>query len=150
MNNNWTVLTYPVTIDKAMDYKILFAWRNNSYGGSQPPFAVDDVTISYVPCFKPMVSYDSITSTSADILIHIDGNSSLLKLSSTPIAEASLDTTVADGYDGILNVKRYRWSSLVPDTEYYVYVRGICPTGDTTLWSSSSFRTACKIGRAHV
>ena len=104
--SNWTNQSITVNIDKPSDYKMVFSWYNDSYSGTQPPLAIDDIEIVYLPCFTPVINVDSITSNSGIVRWYIDSDSALVKISSVAIPISALDTTSGDLFDGKLTTPR--------------------------------------------
>ena len=61
-NSDWRAKSVIINVSTAGDYKMVFAWRNNTYDGSNPPGAIDNVSISkYV-----MNQYANITQANTD------------------------------------------------------------------------------------
>lgn len=61
-NSDWRAKSVIINVSTAGDYKMVFAWRNNTYDGSNPPGAIDNVSITkYV-----MNQYANITQTNTD------------------------------------------------------------------------------------
>ena len=53
----------------------------------------------------------------------------------------SIETWV---YDSVLDVNNFILNDLVPQTDYYVYVRSYCSNGVNQEWSSLLFNTECE------
>ena len=109
---------FEITVPKI--YKLVLYWANDGSVGTQPPFAIDNLSIEAVPCFTPVLSADSILDTRAYMNWYADGDSVMAKLSTVSIPTASLDTTTADLFAGILNTTSISATGLTPSTRYYV------------------------------
>ena len=98
-NGSWTTRTGTVNITTTGVYKFVFYWRNDYTTGTQPPAAIDNVTISLLSCPSPsnlvvtrltsdsvflswsdngaagpwIVTYDSITTTEYNTTAAIGG-----------------------------------------------------------------------------
>ena len=54
LNTNWNTHTGAVSITETGNYKLVFAWMNDGSGGSQPPAAIDNVSVRMLNCNMPM------------------------------------------------------------------------------------------------
>ncbi len=69
-SSDWRTKSVIIYVSTAGDYKMTFAWRNNDWGGNNPPGAFDNVSISkYV-----MNQYADITHTTTTDFIKGTGN----------------------------------------------------------------------------
>ncbi|MBN2663142.1 MAG: hypothetical protein JXR68_05790, partial [Bacteroidales bacterium] len=71
----WTTGTYDLSVVDGQQFYIAFRWRNDGSVGSNPPFAVDNISIKGIPDFKYNFSYrqdlfEPITGT----VVTADGN----------------------------------------------------------------------------
>ena len=63
-NRNWQVMNNRLTITEDVNYYLVVGWVN-SVGGINLPLAVDDISVTAVPCYTPVLSVDSVFETSA-------------------------------------------------------------------------------------
>ncbi len=121
--------------------RLYLMWRNNGSAGSNPPIAIDNITLKGYSCARPqsLVSVDSAaTQTSVTAtwsrgeatdsewqvcIVTAGGNPDM----ATPITVT--DTT-------------HQFDGLNASTAYMVYVRTVCGT-ETSAWASVSCRTEC-------
>ncbi len=54
---SWTTGTYDLSVVDGQQFYIGFRWQNDGSGGSNPPFAVDNITINGIPDFNYNFSY---------------------------------------------------------------------------------------------
>ena len=117
-------------LDAALDYHLVFFWRNNRFDGVQPPAAIDNVRLGLLSCPTPGgVTVNDITATTATVAWNathagdyeleygregfLQGSGSLLTLST-----ASAELT-----------------GLEASTTYDLYVRSLCGGSVTSPWS---------------
>jgi chitodextrinase len=117
--------------------KIIFYWRNDSSGGTQPPVAVDNISIIGATCGTPFaLTTDSISSDS--YTFHFSPAAATDAQWEARIISAT-DTMVETIYDTV-----HTFLGLTPDTWYSINVRTICSSEDAGEWSIAlSGRTAC-------
>jgi len=145
--NNWekfTIRTRQYTQED--NIQIAFEWNSSNGKG----IALDDIIVKAEPlCTTPtQLAASMITGTGARLNwnAHATSQSYYLKVSTTPIPAANLETTTADTFNGIVYIRPYDISGLSPSTQYYWYVKAICNEayGDISGWSAqSTFTTAC-------
>ena len=113
-------------------YRLYFHWRNTSYS-SNPPAAVDNVTLTAVTCTTPLnVAVSNITENSATVSWEGSAGSYGVTILSggTQDYQTTTDTFL------VLN-------GLNAQTTYQVAVRGYCGGDSSMLSQSVQFHTAC-------
>ena len=127
----------------AGNYMMVFAWRNDGSSGSNPPAAIDNVSIQKITCTTPTsfaAPQSGITARTA-------------KLSWTETGEATawqIELTDENSIVNIIEVTSsqlvegaYTVTSLDSETEYTAKVRANCGGGNYSSWSSEiNFETA--------
>ena len=114
-------------------YRLYFHWRNTS-GSTNPPAAVDNVSLTVVTCATPMdLAASNITENSADL---------------TWTGSADLFGVTILGSDGTQDYQTTTTNSLSltglnPNTAYQVAVRGYCGSDSSMLSQGIQFTTAC-------
>ncbi len=121
--------------------RLYLMWRNNGSEGSNPPIAIDNITLKGYSCVRPQnlatidsaITQTSVTATwsrgeSTDsewqvCIVATGGNPDL----ATPVTVT--DTT-------------HLFDELTASTDYTIYIRTVCGT-ETSAWTSVSCRTAC-------
>ena len=131
LQSSWQTQSGEFVISTPGIYNMVFMWRNDASGGTQPPAAIDNVQLALNTCPKPQglastsVSNEEITITwqpggeETSWLVTIDGQS-----------EEVYDTT-------------YTFMQLSANTLYNIQVRAICSSDDTSMASAINVRTTC-------
>ncbi|MGG5508243.1 MULTISPECIES: fibronectin type III domain-containing protein [unclassified Myroides] len=112
--------------------RLVFQWKNDSWGGENPPAAIDNLKLNYSTCIQPtnLVS-DTVTATS--IKANWTGVTGVtnyeVKITTTPAvpAETVAGTTVS--------TTTHTFSGLTSNTTYYIWVRSLCSTTNKSLWT---------------
>ncbi|MDY6372179.1 MAG: choice-of-anchor J domain-containing protein, partial [Bacteroidales bacterium] len=129
---NWQNANGTFNIAEAGLYKVVFMWRNDASGGTQPPAAIDNVTLAALACPAPVnLVVDSLSSTSATLRWSATGEETawIVSINGEAWQQVS-DTTLA-------------LSGLTPSSAYSVVVRALCSATDTSFALSGNFTTAC-------
>ena len=114
--------------------RLVFEWRNNSFGVSQPPAAIDDVQVKLVSCPRP---------------IHVlaqKNNAGNIDISWTPTGSETeweiiiQESTVAPPTDASTGISvtgspHYLYTGAEEGVIYVVYVRAKCSATDKSKWS---------------
>src|SRR5690606_35052942 len=114
--------------------RLVFEWRNDSSGGTQPPAAIDNISLEIPACPAPMaLATTNVNSDSVDIRwtagdAETGWNVSWGAPGYTP------------GVDGLgtdtASTTSYQISGLTRQTSYVVYVHADCGNGDLSSWAS--------------
>ena len=132
----WNRAENPAAVN-AGNYKLVFAWRNDSSGGIKPPAAIDNISITKLTCPQP-----------ADLAI--DSTS----LSATALTIQWTERGEATAWEYRLNNEEewhtvttnpYTISDLNPGTAYKVTLRARCSEEDSSYTISANFFTECEI-----
>ena len=115
--------------------RLFFEWRNDTSLGGNPPAAIDNINLSVVSCMAPTALVVSGVTESA-------GTASWTAPAVAPTAyDVYLATSATAPTDAttptIPNVTGVTTplGTLLPSTTYYVWVRGNCGGGDTSVWT---------------
>ena len=123
---SWSRHSSTYLVESADTFNLVFMWHNYLYGAdSQPPAAIDDLLIAVDSCPPATWLYaDPLTPTSftlhwSDLGVDPSVRSWVLELcsASQPFGSGTSYTTTDT---------MYVFNGLVPNTDYRVYVRGIC------------------------
>jgi hypothetical protein len=116
--------------------KLLFIWFNDASSGTQPPAAIDNISVTGTNCTAPSnFTWTNITPISADLTWDALGATGWnLKVSDTAIDPT---TTAGTQYDDQVGQNSHSIASLLPNTTYYAYVQMDCGSA----WATASFTT---------
>ncbi|MBO7132564.1 MAG: hypothetical protein J6W06_00185, partial [Bacteroidales bacterium] len=131
---------------EAGTYNLVFFWKNDNSGGSQPPAAIDNLSITKVSCPSVAdITVSEITIESASISWTERGSAGNWEII---VSNTALDETQLESYADVETATSTTYSAtgLSPATTYYVYVRAACSADEKSLWTSTSFTS----GQNHV
>ena len=133
MNLNSTWQNHVEEFDVATPglYKIVFLWRNDGSGGTQPPAAIDNVMLITNTC--PRVE---------DVTANMTDNSISLTWTAGG-SETSWQVTIGTT-STVVNTPAYTANGLTASTDYTISIRPICAVGDTGLAYTETFHTPCQ------
>ncbi|MGE4513204.1 MAG: fibronectin type III domain-containing protein [Chryseobacterium sp.] len=122
--------------------RLVFEWRNDGSGGTQPPIAIDNINLSIPTCKVPQnIQVTSVGSNTASISwtapspAPAAGYQIYMTTTNVPPTSSTAPTYTSTGTSATL-------SPLVPNTTYYFWVRSVCSGTDTSFWiAGSSFTT---------
>lgn len=113
--------------------RLVFEWRNDGSGGTQPPAAIDNINLSLVTCPSPI-----------DLLPQTEIGSFSVNLTWTPVgAETQWEVFIqplgagapaADAVGIIVDQPNYTFVAQ-EDVFYEFYVRAICGENDLSFWA---------------
>ena len=129
----WQTRSNDVVISTGGTYKMVFAWRNDNSYGTNPPAAIDNVSITSISCFTPVdLHYTAITSTTATLAWTENGEATAWQ-----ICLNGDETNLIDVIENPCTL-----TNLTPATAYTAKVRANCGDGDVSNWSDEiSFNT---------
>ncbi len=128
LTNSWQNQTLEATVSGT--YTMVFLWRDDTSGGSQPPAAIDNISISMMTCSRPtslVADATTLTWTPGD-----EGQDAW---------EISLGTTTNPENGTIIPVTgtpSYTFTNLALETQYYAFVRSDCGTDGKSSWSEAA------------
>ena len=142
LQSSWqTYLTTGGVLLEAGTHKIVFYWRNDASGGTQPPAAIDNIQISPMSC--PTVGdivVSDITTTDAVISWQERGEAT-----QWIVEYDTAGFTLGTGNIDLVLTNSISLQNLNANTKYDVYVRAFCSIGDTSVNNIVSFRTSCDL-----
>ncbi len=122
-------------------YTMVFLWRNDGSGGSQPPAAIDNISISYMTCPRPTnLTASNVTGRTAVLTWKENGTADNWTLQYATDASFSANLVeISDGFIVNGNNVGYGLTGLNGETKYYVRVKSNCDSS----WSDViNFTTA--------
>ena len=139
LNNeaNWKNETFVLGASYAGSVKRLyFLWYNDYSVGSNPPAAIDNITITSENCVRPTnLEVSNVLSDGATITI-TPGHDTDTEWEVMLVSDTTVTVTT-----GTLT---FDVTNLTPATHYTLYARTICGSGDTSVYSLPvTFNTEC-------
>lgn len=138
--NTWQHATISLPSTAGGNRRLYFMWYNDTSGGSNPPAAVDNLSITALTCgFPTSFAIDTITSINATFHWHpATANDNAWEVAVAPYGTSVDSVTFVSVNDTI-----YDAQALSSNTRYVAYVRTDCGMGDVSSAISVVFRTEC-------
>ena len=132
LQSDWQNLQTTFTITTAGTYNLVFMWANDGSSGTQPPAAVDNISINALSCSAvASITLDSISDS--EMAFHW-----------SPVGtESEWRVVIDDTIDAIVIDTTYFIDQLSANTNYNVSVYAVCGYEDTSFATTASFRTPC-------
>ncbi|AZB28507.1 fibronectin type III domain-containing protein [Chryseobacterium balustinum] len=138
-NTNLNLAAYAGTV-----MRLVFEWRNDGGGGTQPPAAIDNILLRVCSNATPVVTVvpASITHNSATLTWPLDPGGATYQIRYRPLGTGSawLPNT------GPITVTAGTYTfpqNLLPFTDYEVEVAAVCNTTNVGVFSHNEFKTKC-------
>lgn len=132
----WTTATFdlPVTGYQNQLRRLVFEWRNNSLTGTQPPAAIDNITINVLACPKPVsLTAANVNNTTFTLDWTEAGSAAGWEVAYMPTIGAAVPTTPGTTVtDSQYTIPA---GALVQGIQYVYYVRSNCGNGTFSTWS---------------
>ena len=132
----------------AGNYYLVMAWRDDTSSGTNPPAAVDNVSITRVACAYEVegLAVDNVTTNSAT-LTWTAGEAEQWQVAYADNASFENATEEIVDYNSLWKeYPYYSMTGLQPATKYYAKVRAYCGGEDFGAWSNViDFYTDCAI-----
>ena len=143
LQSNWQTQTAEISVFGT--YTMVFVWRDDTSTGTNPPAAIDNISISMLSCSKPTnltANPNSIGSRTATLTWTAGGSETLWDIYLSTASTAPNAQTVPT--ESNLGSTSHTFNNLQPATIYYAWVRSNCGGGDVSSWSDVySFSTSC-------
>ncbi len=138
LKSSWTLQSTNEVPVQGGNYMVVFAWKNDNSGGSNPPAAIDNFSIKLTNCPLPTsILVDNITESGASVSWTPGGDETQWEVMFVDMA--TLESQTVSSSTSTLN-----FNLLQSYTSYNVYVRSVCGDGDESGWSGPvSFKTPC-------
>ncbi len=135
-NSSWSTSNYVVNAAgfAGGTMRLVFEWRNDSSGGTQPPGAIDNVVVNVITCSAPSaLVLNNVGQTTADISWTAPPGGAP---ASYDYYQSSTNTNPTATTDPTGNVipANLQLDNLAPSTTYYVWVRANCGADGTSTW----------------
>ena len=132
-----------VSVPEAGEYMLVFAWRNDGSGGTNPPARFDNIVITPWTCYPvaDLAVVDSLTTHNTLTVGFTAPEATPMKY----LATATRDTIVFSE-ELEADADHVTFTGLQPETSYQVSIRTVCAEGDTSLAATLTAAThkACE------
>ena len=136
--SDWTHADYILENVTGTAKKIVFYWSNDSYGGTNPPAAVDNIAIIGSTCAQPnQLTATAITVDGADLSWNEVGTATSWTVYYKAVADESYTAVPVSG------TATTTLTGLTADTYYTYYVVADCDGAESNPSNEYMFRTAC-------
>ena len=136
LKNSWQQVNNAVAVEKG-NYYVVFAWTDDTSGGSNPPAAIDNFSITVQTCPVPInLTVTEIAARQATLNWATSDNTWEVYCTTeegTPAAD--VEVTAAD-----IATNSYTFTGLIPETKYYVWVRSVSGSNKSD-WAGTDFTT---------
>lgn len=141
-SDNWSTKIADEIQVAAGEYKMVVVWRNLTYSVSQPPAAIDNISISLLTCPKPSLSYVSYSNTAYSGSVSWTGSTAdAFEIAYRPTSDFDPSDYTLENVTRVSleNVTEFTYTleNLTPETKYYIYVQADCGSEDgKSAWSN--------------
>ena len=133
-NSEWT--NYWFTVDASFSgvQRIYFMWHNDRSAGTQPPAAIDNISITPITCAKPAF----LTANVIDTTLVLSWEAITTAYSYTVLYKKSVDSIFIERSSSYnyLEINDFQYG-----TSYDWKVRSNCADDEQSFWSESTFQT---------
>lgn len=132
--------TFEHSFDAPGDYHLVFFWTNDQSGGTNPPAAIDNLSIAKKLCGDITSIHDAQpTTTGATLSWAAVDDAISYDYVVLPRGEEFSDESMASVSDTIVQI-----SGLAHSSFYDFYLRAVCSEG-AGQWTSAEFHTECEM-----
>ncbi len=142
-HNTWQNKSMVFRVPVQGVYNLTFYWLNDAFVDNQPPAAVDNISITPLPCIVPsQISVRNVATTSADIHFSVSQYARFIHFFYKPAFATEWDSvrvTISNSLSDTL----YTLNGLLPGTAYQIYSKSECAGGLSANTATYSFQTIC-------
>lgn len=141
LSSNWISDSLTLSANYAGTIKRLyFVWKNDVFGGTNPPGAIDNITLIATSCATPSyLTVGNISTSSVDLGWTVGNSETSWDIEYGAKGFIHGNGTIVSSTDTTLTI-----GSLTDATEYDVYIRSNCGSGDFSYWFGPvTFTTFC-------
>ncbi|ASK30564.1 hypothetical protein CEY12_10785 [Chryseobacterium sp. T16E-39] len=123
--------------------RLVFEWRNDGSGGTQPPAAIDNVKLLICNTTTPVVTLSGITHNAATVTWPQDNGGASYIVRYRPVGSGGAWTSISiPAVAAPATTNTYNLSALLPATLYEVEVAAVC-NSVPGVYSHNEFTTKC-------
>ena len=128
LKDNWQTQTAEANVSGT--YTMVFIWRNDGSGGTQPPAAIDNISINFMTCPRPTnLTASNIAGRTATLTWTENGTATNWVLQYGTASDFTGATSVS-----VSGTPSIELSGLTPETKYYARVKSVLGS-DESSWS---------------
>lgn len=126
--SGWSTHTEDFAVAAAGNYNLVFAWRNDGSQGSNPPAAVDNITLSQPTCPNPYnFRVTNMTANGISLAWNAGGNESAWNVRYAPSADTTTWTTINATTPSVT-------INGLQQVEYMFELQAACSATETSEW----------------
>lgn len=111
--------------------RLVFVWKNDNRDGNNPSAMIDSVQIRELTCGSPKnLALNSVTDQTATITFTAPANSSQWQY-----VYSAMPFNPDENTPTVVNDTMFTLNGLMPETEYYLYVRTACSASEYSVWT---------------
>ncbi|WP_035679209.1 fibronectin type III domain-containing protein, partial [Flavobacterium limnosediminis] len=136
-------LVVNATAFAGQNVRLVFEWRNDGTGGTQPPAAIDNIDVTVITCPAPTAPIAvSTTTTTATLQWTAGASETQWEIVVQPVGsgQPTASSTIIPAGTNPFTV-----TGLNPSTNYEYYVRAVCGASDVSTWSGPRAFTTTQI-----
>ncbi|NCC17309.1 MAG: hypothetical protein EOM29_00005, partial [Bacteroidia bacterium] len=118
--------------------RLVFVWRNDGSGGTQPPVSIDNISITALTCSAPIITASSVSQND----ITLSWTPSTSDIGWTIFYKESTDTDY-DSSNYITTPPPYVLSGLTVNTVYNIYIKTDCGSDLSNASNILNVQTLC-------
>lgn len=122
--------------------RLVFEWRNDGSGGTQPPAAIDNVKLLICRNNTPTVTVSGVTHNSAVVTWNQDLGGASYTIRYRPVGSTTWITALVAAAPFPATTNTYTLPSLLSATQYEVEVAAVC-NNTPGIYSHNVFTTRC-------
>lgn len=130
MEEAWQTIYTVANIEAAGNYALIFCWKVDALTVTNPPAAIDNVTVARQSCTPPTdLTYGQATATTISFSWSAGGD------------ETAWDVNINNSGWHRVNVTNYTATGLTPDTDNDIAVRAVCGDGGNSFAITGTMHT---------
>ncbi|MBK1897922.1 fibronectin type III domain-containing protein [Chryseobacterium paridis] len=122
--------------------RLVFEWRNDSSGGTQPPAAIDNIKLLICSTATPVVAVSAITHNTATLTWPQDSGGASYNIRYRPVGSTTWLLASVAAVAAPATNNTYNLAGLLPATLYEVEVAAVC-NSVPGVYSHNQFTTRC-------
>ncbi|MGS4345984.1 fibronectin type III domain-containing protein [Myroides odoratus] len=132
-------IVHDLAVFAGQNMRLVFEWRQDTSGGTQPPAAIDNLSIKVVTCSAPR---NAIVTAVTQNTVTVSWTA-VAGQTTYEVYYATTNTPPGEVVTGAVETTDipYTITGLTPNTEYFIWVRTICSATDKSSWERTTATT---------